>query len=265
MPEAASTPQSAADPSVKDDVSPGGMGRACRSWRCVLPFGVDLYGMTDMLGNNVTARVPGEPDHLLINPLGLLHEEVTASSVVKIDLDGNIVSNRPPRYGVNRAGFVIHGAMHKARADVNCVIHTHTPAGMTVSALECGIMPLVQSAMRFGRVAYHDFNGLSLEIEDQKLLMEELGDADVMILRNHGLLAMGHSIAAAFDAIYRLELICKVQMAALASNAPLRLPPDAVIEETKGLYKKHVIARAGQLEWPALLRKLDRTDRSYRD
>jgi ribulose-5-phosphate 4-epimerase/fuculose-1-phosphate aldolase len=226
---------------------------------------VDLYGMSDMLGNNVTARVPGEGDHWLINPLGLLHEEVTASSVVKIDMAGNIVLDSLPPYEVNQAGVVIHGAMHRARADVDCVIHTHTPAGMTVSALECGILPLVQSAMRFGAVAYHDFNGLSLDLAEQQGLMADLGDADVMILRNHGLLAMGSSIAAAFDAIYRLELVCKVQVAALSCNAKLRRLPEALVAETQAIYKSHVIPRAGRLEWPALLRKLDRIDSSYRN
>jgi len=225
---------------------------------------VDLYGMTDMLGNNVTARVPGEPDHLLINPLGLLYDEVTASSIVKIDMDGNVVSAGSGG-GVNQAGFVIHGAMHKARDNVNCVIHTHTPAGMAVSALECGLLPMVQSSMRFTSVAYHDFNGLSLDIAEQAVLMAELGDADVMILRNHGLLAIGETIAAAFDTIYRLELVCKVQLAVLSTNAKARKLPDPVIADTKALYKQYVIPHAGRHEWPALLRKLDRIDGSYRD
>jgi ribulose-5-phosphate 4-epimerase/fuculose-1-phosphate aldolase len=226
---------------------------------------VDLYGMTDMLGNNVTARVPGEDYHLLINPLGLLYDEVTASSIVKIDMDGNVVSEGSAGHGVNQAGFVIHGAMHRARDDVNCVIHTHTPAGMAVSALECGLLPVVQNSMRFASVAYHDFNGLSLDVMEQAVLMAELGDADVMILRNHGLLAMGATIAAAFDTIYRLELICKVQLAVLSTNAKMRKLPDAVIEDTKALYKQYVIPHAGRREWPALLRKLDRIDRSYRE
>ena len=251
---------SAAD-SIKDHVSPA-------EWKARVDLAaccrlVDLYGMTDMLGNNVTARVPGEDGHLLINPLGLLYEEVNASSVVKIDMEGNIVSDRPSRFGVNQAGFVIHGAMHKARADVDCVIQTHTPAGMAVSALDCGLLPLVQSAMRFGAVAYHDFNGLSLDVAEQAVLMEALGEADVMILRNHGLLAMGNSIAAAFDTIYRLELVCKVQIAVLSCNAKARQVPQAVIDDTKSLYQQYVIPRAGLLEWPALIRKLDRLDPSY--
>jgi ribulose-5-phosphate 4-epimerase/fuculose-1-phosphate aldolase len=213
----------------------------------------------------VTARVPGEPDRLLINPLGLLYDEVTASSVVKIDMDCNVVSDEPSGHGVNQAGFVIHGAMHQARDDVNCVIHTHTPAGMAVSALDCGLLPVVQNSMRFTSVAYHDFNGLSLDVAEQAVLMAALGDADVMILRNHGLLAMGPTIAAAFDTIYRLELVCKVQIAVLSCNAKMRKLPDAVIEDTKALYKHYVIPNAGRREWPALLRKLDRIDPGYRD
>jgi len=248
---------------VKDRVSP-------EEWQARVDLAaccrlVDLYGMTDMLGNNVTARVPGEPDRLLINPLGLLYDEVTASSVVKIDMDCNVVSDGPEAQEVNQAGFVIHGAMHKAREDVNCVIHTHTPAGMAISALECGLLPVVQNSMRFTAVAYHDFNGLSLDVAEQAVLMAELGDADVMILRNHGLLAMGATIATAFDTIYRLELVCKVQLAVLSTHARMRRLPEAVIEDTKALYKQYVIPHAGRREWPALLRKLDRIDRSYRE
>jgi ribulose-5-phosphate 4-epimerase/fuculose-1-phosphate aldolase len=227
---------------------------------------IELYGMTDMLGNNVTAQAPDEDGHLLINPLGLLYEEVTASSVVKIDMEGNIVPGGPSEYGVNQAGFVIHGAMHRARGNINCVIHTHTPAGMAVSALECGLLPVVQNSMRFfGQIAYHDFTGLSLDIAEQEGLIRDLGNADAMILRNHGLLAMGHTIGAAFDAIYRLELVCKVQIAVLSCNAKMSRIPDAVIEETKAMYRQHVAPRAGALEWPALLRKLDRIDASYRE
>jgi ribulose-5-phosphate 4-epimerase/fuculose-1-phosphate aldolase len=248
---------------IKNKVSPGEwQARVDLAACCRL---VDLYGMTDMLGNNVTARVPGEEDRLLINPLGLLYDEVTASSIVKIDMDGNVVSEGSAGYGVNQAGFVIHGAMHRARDDVNCVIHTHTPAGMAISALECGLLPVVQNSMRFTSVAYHDFNGLSLDVAEQAVLMAALGDADVMILRNHGLLAMGQTIAAAFDTIYRLELVCKVQIAVLSCNAKMRKLPDSVIEDTKALYRQYVIPHAGQREWPALLRKLDRVDRSYRD
>jgi len=250
-------------PEVRDRVSP-------EEWQARVDLAaccrlVDLYGMTDMLGNNVTARVPGEPDRLLINPLGLLYDEVTASSVVKIDMDSNVVSDGPGAQEVNQAGFVIHGAMHKARDNVNCVIHTHTPAGMAISALECGLLPVVQNSMRFTSVAYHDFNGLSLDVAEQTVLMAALGDADVMILRNHGLLAMGSTIAAAFDTIYRLELVCKVQLAVLSTDAKMRKLPEAVIEDTKALYKQYVIPNAGRREWPALLRKLDRIDRGYRE
>ena len=225
---------------------------------------IELYGMTDMLGNNVTARAPGGGDRLLINPLGLLYDEVTASSIVTIDMDGKVVTEGSAGGEINQAGYVIHGAMHRARADVNCVIHTHTPAGMAVSALECGLLPVVQSSMRFGRVAYHEFNGLSLDVGEQAALMARLGDADVMILRNHGLLAMGHSIAAAFDTIYRLELVCKVQLAVQSTNAKMRRLSDALVAETEAVYRQYVIPHAGQREWPALLRRLDRIDAGYR-
>ena len=142
-----------------------------------------------------------------------MYEEITASSLIKVDLAGKIIANSNPDYGVNLAGYVIHSAIHGARHDVGCVLHTHTNAGMAVSVLKCGLLPLTQTAMRWPRVAYHDFEGVVVDLDEQKRLVENLGDAEVMILRNHGLLAVGQTIGQAFNNIYRLERACQTQIA----------------------------------------------------
>jgi ribulose-5-phosphate 4-epimerase/fuculose-1-phosphate aldolase len=225
---------------------------------------VALYGMTDMIANHISVRVPGHPRQFLINAYGLLYEEITASSLIKIDLDGNVLWKPDFDYGFNQAGFVVHSAIHAARHDVECVIHTHTVMGMAVSAMKCGLLPMTQTAMRFAKVAYHDYEGVALNLEERQRLVRDLGDADVMILRNHGLIAVGPSIPEAFSNIYRLELACQAQVAALSCNAEIVLPPPSVIEWTNHLYKPNVRRPWGVLEWPALLRQLDRRDPSYR-
>jgi ribulose-5-phosphate 4-epimerase/fuculose-1-phosphate aldolase len=231
---------------------------------------VDLYGMTDLHLNHISARVPGREDHYLLNPFGMMYEEITASSLIKVDLDGNIISNTTD-YGINLAGYVIHSAIHGARHDVACVLHTHTNAGMAVSSLKCGLLPLTQTAMRWGKVAYHDFEGVAVEVGERERLVADLGDCEVMILRNHGLLSVGRSIGQAFNNIYRLERACETQLLAMACNAELNMPPDAVIArsnaqltvqpspDAKGTRRPH-----GSLEWPALKRMLDRRDPSYK-
>jgi ribulose-5-phosphate 4-epimerase/fuculose-1-phosphate aldolase len=224
-----------------------------------------LYGMTDMIANHVSVRVPGEDGHFLINAYGMLYEEITASSLYKIDLDGNVVFKPDVEYGINRAGFVIHSAIHRARHEVDCIIHTHTPAGMAVSSLKTGLLPMTQTSMRFARAAYHDYEGVAVNLEEQDRLVADLGDADVMILRNHGLLAVGPTVAEAFSNIYRLELSCKAQLLAQSANSEIILPPQSVIEHTNHLYKPNVRRPFGVLEWPALLRQLDRRDASYQE
>jgi ribulose-5-phosphate 4-epimerase/fuculose-1-phosphate aldolase len=233
---------------------------------------VDLYGMTDLHLNHISARVPGNEEHFLINPFGMMYEEITASSLIKVDLKGNIIANQNPEYTVNLPGFVIHSAIHAARHDVACVLHTHTNAGMAVSVLKCGLLPLTQTAMRWSRVAYHDFEGVVVDLDEQKRLTDNLGDSEVMILRNHGLLACGTTIGQAFNNIYRLERACQTQLMAMACNAEITMPPDAVIArsnaqlaiapspDAKGNKRPH-----GSLEWPALRRMLDRRDPSYRN
>jgi ribulose-5-phosphate 4-epimerase/fuculose-1-phosphate aldolase len=210
--------------------------------------------------------LPGTKDQFLLNPYGLLYEEIDASSLIKIDVDGNVLFNATD-YSVNKAGFVIHSAVHMARHDAACVAHTHTPAGMAVSAMECGLLPLAQTSMRFVQIAYHDFEGIADDIEERERLVQHLGDHEAMILRNHGLLVVGRDIPAAFNALYRLERACEVQVMAMAANTKLVLPSKEILDETYNKMKPRPEAaqRNGSLAWPALLRKLDRVDTSYRN
>jgi ribulose-5-phosphate 4-epimerase/fuculose-1-phosphate aldolase len=225
---------------------------------------IDLYGMSELSANHVTTRVPGEADAFLINPHGMLYDQMNASCFIKIDHDGNVLFN-PTTYGVNRAGFVIHSAIHGARPDVDCIIHTHTIAGMAVSAMECGLLPLAQTSMRFAKIAYHDYEGVVLDLGEQERLIADLGAQEGMILRNHGLLVACASIPEAFNSIFRLERACQVQVAAMAANTAIRLPPAGVVEESWRQYQPGVRRRFGLLEWPAMLAKLDRIDPSFRD
>ncbi len=247
---------------VKDEVPP-------REWEARVNLAacyrlVAFYGMTDMIANHISVRVPDHADQFLINPYGMLYEEITASSLIKIDLDGNVLWKPDLDYGFNRAGFVVHSAIHRARHDIDCVIHTHTPMGMAVSVMRCGLLPMTQTAMRFAKVAYHDYESVAIELDERERLARDLGDADVMILRNHGLIACGPSIPQAFSNIWRLELACQAQVAALSCGTDIILPPSEVIERTAHLYKPNVRRPWGVLEWPALLRMLDRRDDSYR-
>jgi len=247
---------------------------------------VARYGMTDLIYNHITARVPGPAHHILINAYGMLYEEVTASSLIKVDLAGNVIDKSDHGYSVNAAGYIIHSAVHEARADAHCVIHTHTRAGISVSALEEGLLPLSQTAMRFhGHVAYHDYEGPAFNRGEKARLVAHLGDRNAMILRNHGLLVCGPSIAQAFNLIYWLEQACRIQVDLLSCQRPLHKAAPAVVERTaealsgleitldneadanpnmkSGAQKQGT--GYGLLEWPALLRSLDRADPSYRD
>jgi ribulose-5-phosphate 4-epimerase/fuculose-1-phosphate aldolase len=229
---------------------------------------VDLYDMSDLIANHISVRVPGEPDHFLINAYGMLYEEITASSLLKIDHDGNIIT-KPDfgdlNYGVNRAGFVIHSAIHMAKPDVNCVLHTHTWAGMAVSTMECGLLPNTQTSMRFAKISYHDFEGVVLDTELRDALVKDLGDNKAMILRNHGLLTTGKTIPEAFNDMHRLELSCKTQIAAMSCNTKLIEVPTQVVEATFKNYQPQTRRPFGVMDWPALLRKLDRIDPGFRD
>ncbi len=227
--------------------------------------------MCDMHLNHISARVPGSHEHFLINPFGMLYEEITASCLIKIDLDGNIIDNPNPDYNFNLPGYVIHSAIHRARPDVGCVLHTHTNAGMAISSLECGLLPMTQTAMRFAKVAYHDYEGVVVNLDEQQRLVENLGDCDAMIMRNHGLLSVGQSIAEAFASIYRLEKACQSQIMAMSCNSPLHMPSQEVIELSNRQLSVSPTKdgtgrtrRQGEIEWPALKRLLDRRDASYK-
>lgn len=249
--------------SVKDKVS-------ATEWKARVALAacyrlVAVYGMTDMIANHISVAVPDEPDHFLINAYGLLYPEITASNLMKVDLDGNVIAKSELEYGLNRPGFVIHSAIHRGRADAKSIIHTHSRAGMALSVLKCGLLPLTQTATRFARVAYHDFQGISIDLAEQRSLIDDLGDAEVMVLRNHGLLAVGPSIPEAFNSIYRLELACKTQIDAMACNTELVIPSPEIVAKANAQWQPNVTRRYGELEWPAMLRQLDRLDTSYRE
>jgi ribulose-5-phosphate 4-epimerase/fuculose-1-phosphate aldolase len=222
---------------------------------------VEHFGWTDLIYTHISARVPGEPGHFLLNRFGLLFDEVTASNLIKVDLDGNLVEE--PDAPMHKAGFVIHSAIHGGREDVDCVIHTHSKAGVAVAAMKDGLLPLSQHAQLFtGRVSYHDYEGLAIDIDERARLVRDLGSNPVMILRNHGLLAVGPSIPLAFSNLFNLQFACETQVLAMAGNVTLNLPPPGVAEHTAKL----AVAPEAPFgtEWPGLLRKLDRLDPSYR-
>jgi ribulose-5-phosphate 4-epimerase/fuculose-1-phosphate aldolase len=229
---------------------------------------VDHYGMSDMVANHISMRVPGEPNAFLINAYGMLYEEITASSLIKVDHDGAILA-KPDfgelDYGVNKAGYVIHSAIHHARPEVACVMHTHSWASMAVSSLECGLLPLTQTGMRFLKVGYHDYQGVVLDLREQAQLIESLGNAEALILRNHGALTVGRTPGEAFNWLHRLELACRTQIAAMSCNSPLNKVPASVLEATWDNYQPGTRRPYGVMEWPAMLRKLDRMDPGFRD
>lgn len=226
---------------------------------------VALFEMNDLVYNHITARVPGEEGRFLINPYGYAYEEVTASSLIKIDFDGKVVHDSGTGYGVNHAGFVIHSAIHRARADVACVIHTHSPAGMAVSALRCGLLPLTQNAMFFGEIGYHDYEGPAIDLDEQARLVRDLGNNAALILRNHGLITAGSTVCEAFVVMHWLEKSCQAQLMAMACNAALNMPADDVVKRTADRYKPGQRRRITEVEWPAMLRMLERRDLTYRD
>jgi ribulose-5-phosphate 4-epimerase/fuculose-1-phosphate aldolase len=226
----------------------------------------DAYGMSDMIFTHITARVPDAPGQFLINPHGLLFGEMTASCFLKVDLEGKVLYKPDFEYGLHQAGFVIHSAIYRARADVGAVMHTHTVAGMAISALKCGLLPLTQTATRFyTRIAYHDFRGPERDPGERERLAANLGERDIMILRNHGLLTVGASVPECFANMYGLERSCQAQAMAMACNTELNHLPDEVVERSVGMYAPGIIRRYGLLEWPALLRMLDKRDASYRE
>lgn len=221
------------------------------------------YAMTDLIFTHVAARLPGSDGHFLLNPYGLLFNEITASSLVEVDGDGKVVGDSP--WAANQAGFVIHGAVLRARPDVHCSLHTHTRAGVALSMLECGLLPISQHAMAFhNRVGYHDYGGLENEHEECANMAAGLGDHNALVLRNHGLLTTGPTVAAAFITMFNLEISCKTQIDAMATGSPLIHPPDEVSEYIASSHWNRP-STGKSLAWEALIRELDRDDPSFRD
>ena len=225
---------------------------------------IAMYGWDDLIFTHISARVPGADEHFLINAYGLLFEEMTASSLVKVDLDGEIVLETP--HIVNPAGFTIHSAVHAARTDAGCVLHTHTKAGVAVSAQSDGLLPISQiSLFPFTSLGYHDYEGVALNEEEKPRLVADLGDNHFLILRNHGLLTVGATIPDAFLYMYALETACQIQLMAQSGAAELTLVHPAIVGGIKTQIEAVLQGMGGELAWPGLMRKLDRKDSSFRD
>jgi ribulose-5-phosphate 4-epimerase/fuculose-1-phosphate aldolase len=220
------------------------------------------FGWTHLINNHISLRVPGTTDQFLINPYALLYEQITASSLVKIDVDGKLLEETP--FEINVAGFVIHSAIHMARMDLHCVFHTHTVAGQAVSALDCGLLPLNQTVLRFyRRIGYHDHEGISHDLSERDRLVRDLGQHKVMVLKNHGLLTAGVNVAEAFHLMYHLEKSCETQMMVLASNLPYSMAPEEVLEKAAAQFHRGN-RPLGQRDWPALVDLADDLYPDYR-
>ena len=259
-------------PSLKDSVHPD-------EWQLRLDLAacyrlVALYGWSDLVFTHISAKLPesvaGKDHQFLINPYGLMFDEITASSLVKIDSDGQKVGDSP--HDVHRAGFVIHSAIHTARDDAHCVLHLHTRAGMAISMLKCGLLPLSQHAMMFhGKVAYHESEGLAVQLDERQRLAHDLGDKMVMVLRNHGTLVVGYTVAEAFSSMWHLEKACQAQLDAMACGQDLNFPPEGVAEQisrlgfNKAALREYPEGRSplGWKEWPAMLRLADKVSPGY--
>ena len=221
------------------------------------------FGWGDLVFTHITVRLPGPDHHFLINPYGMMFDEITASSLVKIDLDGNKLEDSP--FPVNPAGFTIHSAIHAARDDAHCVLHVHSLNGVAVSAQEAGVLPLSQqSIFVLNSLAYHDYEGLALNDDERPRLVADFGNKDYLMLRNHGLLTVGKTVADAFLNMYIFEAACTIQVRAMAGGSPLRHIGPAIIENAKEQAKVVTKSLGGLLAWPALLRKLERSDPGYR-
>jgi len=225
---------------------------------------IAMHGWDDMIFTHISARIPGPDDHFLINAYGLMFEEMTASSLVKVNLFGEIVMETP--YIINPAGFTIHSAVHAARQDAGCVLHTHTRAGVAVSAQQGGLLPISQiSLLPYASLAYHDYEGIALNEDEKPRLVADLGESNFLILRNHGLLTVGATIPDAFLFMYALETACQIQIAAQSSGNTLTQVNPAIVAGIKAQVELVTKGMGGELAWPGLLRKLDRRDASYRD
>ncbi|QBB69294.1 class II aldolase/adducin family protein [Pseudolysobacter antarcticus] len=248
--------------SIRDQVSP-------QEWQTRVDLAacyrlVALYGWDDLVFTHISARVPGGDHHFLINPYGFLFEEITASSLVKVDLRGNRVMESP--HMINPAGFMIHSAIHAAREDAQCVLHVHSINGVAVSAQKNGLLPLSQQSLfALASLGYHDYEGVALNEAEKPRLVADLGEKTALILRNHGLLTCAPSIADAFLAMYILESACMIQLRAQAGGGELVAIPDAILAGILAQAKAVTRGLGGALAWPGLLRRLDRRDSSFRD
>jgi ribulose-5-phosphate 4-epimerase/fuculose-1-phosphate aldolase len=223
---------------------------------------VALYGWSDLVFTHISAKLPGPEHHFLINPYGLMFDEITASSLVKVDKDCNKVIDSP--YPVNPAGFVIHSAVHEAREDAGCVLHTHTRAGVAVSAQAAGVLPISQqSTFVLGSLAYHGYQGVAFRPEEKPSLQADLGSANYLMLRNHGLLTVGKTIPDAFLHMYVFESTCQIQISAQAGG-PLTQVEPSIVQGVAQAMKVQTGGLGGAFVWPSLLRKLERTDVSYK-
>ena len=227
---------------------------------------VDLYGWSDMLATHLSARIPGPDEHFLINPVGMMFEEMTASCLVKVDIDGNILSES--EFGINPAGYTIHSAVHMGRTDAGCVMHTHTAAGLGVATQKSGLLPLTQMALAvIAQTGYHDYEGPAFDLRERDRLINDLASNNVLILRNHGLLTVGKTVAEAFVWLFRAERACRFQLSFQQAGAPAQEIPKEVQDISIERSKKAISASGhrpiGQFEWPALLRKLNRENPGY--
>ncbi len=224
----------------------------------------DMLGWSEMIYNHITVKVPGEDNAYLINPYGLHFSEVKASNLVKIDIDGNKLDGSP--YPVNPAGFTQHSVFHKHLPDAHCIMHTHTTAGMAVSALEGGLQPTNFYACNFaGQIAYHDFEGVTVRSEEGERLIANLGGKRVMFLRNHGILVMGRTLPEAFIKHWALQRACEIQLATLSMGKPLHVPGEVVSVHQRDLSKVQIPGGQGAADFAAMVRLVDRIDTSWRD
>jgi ribulose-5-phosphate 4-epimerase/fuculose-1-phosphate aldolase len=225
---------------------------------------VAQYGWADLVFTHITAKIPGTDNQFLINPYGMMFDEITASSLVKIDLDGNKLDTENP-FPINPAGFTIHSAVHAARHDAGCVLHVHTPNGVAVSAQKGGVLAISQqSIFVLSSLAYHDYEGVALNDAEKPRLVRDLGERNFLMLRNHGLLTVGESVADAFLFMYVFESTCMIQVRALAGGSELTPIPQPILDGAKQQVKIVTKGLGGNLAWPGLLRKLDRMDSGFR-
>lgn len=247
-------------PSLKDQVSDA-------EWQLRVDLAacyrlVARYGWSDLIFTHISARIPGPEHHFLINPYGLMFDEITASSLVKVDSAGNKLNDTP--FPVNAAGFVIHSAIHAVRSDVTCVLHTHTRAGVAVSAQRAGVLPISQqSTFVLASLAYHDYEGVAIRDDEKPRLQNDLGDKTFFCLRNHGLLTVGATVADAFLAMYVFESACQIQISAQTGGELVPIP-QAIVDGTAHSMRVQTGGLGAQFVWPTLIRQLDRSDASYK-